>query len=195
MPPKNDAKPEPEQTEDNPSSEKKGIPKLYILLGFVALILFQTILLTFMLPGSPKLPADGGQPGIEYNPDSPNVRTVDPTIDPAVLKPDEIEVKIGDSFEVATPSPKSVDKTDIYTVQFYARIKKDEESKFTPLYEQNAQTIRYEIRTVLNKAELADKQDPNQTKIRHQVEVKINDILGKAYIKRIITPEYKFDTI
>jgi hypothetical protein len=194
MAPKNDAKPEPEQTEESPS-EKREIPKLYILLGFVAIILFQTILLTFLLPGSPKLPAEDTSGDASFNTPKGGAPDVGPMQDPGILREDEIEVEIGEVFEISTPSPKSPEKSDIYTVQFYARIKKSDEPKFTPLYDLNKKTIRWEIRTVLNKAELADKQDPNQTKIRHQVEVKINDILGKPYIKKIITPEYKFDTI
>ena len=194
MPPKNDPKLESEQMEEVQETPKKGIPKLYILLGFVVLILLQATLLVLLLPGAPQA-TESSEEAVPSEVPIPDGGRSSLLPNAIPLKSDEIEFKIGEPFEVQSPAPNSAEKTDIYTVQFYARIKKEDETKFTPVYEANANTIRYEIRTVLMKADRSDKQDPNQTKIRHQVEVKINDILGKPYIKRIITPEYKFDTI
>ena len=187
---KPDVKP-PEEINGVEATSPTGIPRLYILLGLVSLILLQTTLLAFLLPsreaGESGFVETGNEiidrPGGSYRerpvvPESKSVKIK--TIEKPLGKPEGERYRVQD-VERNNPSAMSGFSCSVYCV-----IKESDEKAFDKIYEKNVRRIDDLIQTILRESTLEERLDPRLGVIRGRIKRRVSEDLDIPYILEII---------
>lgn len=185
------------EMEETAPARAGGLPKLYILLGLVSLVLFNTIILVllvwFMLPSSTAINqvVEGGV----QQPTGPDMSALDggkvPITADTIATPDQVEIDLGSGmpFETSEPNPTDKDLIDKFKTSLFAKVDKKDEAAFMKIFEANKNTIKQEIRVLLKKSTMEQKNDPRLTMICNAVKMKVNAILGTPYVKSVVAPD------
>jgi len=181
-----------QKQEQNPppapdAPEGVGPPKsyrLYILLGFISLILFEMTLLFLLLPA--KQPDK--KAGIDPNEGPGNYRDVSP--DPKeIIKPEVMsEIQVGDrnTFKI---SQNRSDGNETFSLIMHISVKKAEESRFQRRYDQCVQEIIDRATGILGASTTEERREPNHTTIKERLKRAMNEVLGTPWVQKILFSE------
>lgn len=192
--PKPDPKAQEQETEVAPPAASSGkMPKLIVLGVILAVVLLEAIGFVLLMPKGGgdavddavnRARQEGGQP---------------PAVGPVHIDPPEVplkgisEMRIGEKFTVENPQPNSPDgRSDKFEATLFAVVDKKDEAEFTKIYEPIQNTVRFELTQILKTATVAQKTDPKYVYILHQAQVKLNTLLGKPLVKRVIAPDANY---
>ena len=169
------------------TTPSKRIPRLYILLGLVALILFQTLLLALLLP-SPKKVAAGVEVANRTSMDEPGSTYTTPTPlpDEKISKVETVEKLLGKP-EGEKYSVQDVSRTDPNTMSgfscsVFAVIKKSDETAFNKVYETKIQRIAQEIQIILRDSTLEERLESSLSTIRNRIKRRVSENFDIPYI-------------
>lgn len=184
---------EQKQEQDTPSvpevPEVVGPPKsyrLYIMLGFFCLILFQTIVLGVLvsLLAKQPLPEIGIDPrnGVPNFEDVPNVPSSPITKDPTIEKP------IGDraTFKIRTPRGEF---TDTFNLVMHVTVRKTDERAFNTRYEQCTIAVIDRATSVLSASTTEERAEASRTAIKERVKRAINEVLETPWVQEVFFTE------
>lgn len=170
---------EAEEIQEEEPQQPKRSPRMFILLGFVALVLFQVIGLAFLLP--PLL-----KPQM-IEPDPPPDYTTDTTLKTEPVKAELIEKSLGDKFMVRDIGDNNT--TNVFSVKVTLRIEKSDEKKFDKIMENRTETVRGVVYAVLRASTLPERKSETLQSIRNTIRVKVNDELQVNYVKDVVCTE------
>ena len=178
--PKTDVKPAEEIVADD--AAPKGIPRLYILLGMASLILFQTMLLAFMLPSS-----GGGTPTVVEG-NGPIIPNVLPRGERR--NPDDLEKPFGkpegEKFQVQDVDRIDPSKMSGFSCSVWVVIKKSDEKAFDKIYETNVRRIESLIQTILRESSSEERAEPSLLTIRNRIKRRAGEGLDIPFIIDIL---------
>lgn len=182
--------PEVKPVEEAPPPSRPN--KLYILIGGVAVVLFQAMLLTLIMHAM--IPAPAQLPpilNVEMPPEGVII-TQDPTI--PTFSRDETEEhslggKLGDKYK--TIDFDSQKRTIEFEVTITALVNKKDNATFTKLVEARQNSIREAIFVVLRSAEQDERSSPDLRELKAKIKKRVNEVLEKPYIIDIIMTDPK----
>ena len=162
----------------------KGIPRLYILLGLVSLVLLQTLLLWLMLPSPEsvqKAVLEAGKLAVPPSPFNevplPQEKSQPPdTIEKPLGKPD------GERYHVQDVNQNDPTSMSGFSCSVFAVIKKSDEIAFTKAYEPKIKRIDQEILTILRESTLEERLESSLSTIRNRIQRRVSENFDIPYI-------------
>ena len=182
-------KPEQNSAPDSDVSEVQDPPKsyrLYIALGIVALILFQTVILAAALRAWFPPPGNtmGGLNALD-NPGQGFDGT--DTVPPNIVNKEELDEKPineGKAFRVIDALD---DQVETFSLVMYVRVRKKEGQKFDTRYNMCKVTIKDRIESMLAaSAGTEDRKEVGSTAIKAKAKKIINEELGVPYVQEVL---------
>ena len=161
---------------------KKRSPRLFILLGFISLILLQATMLFLLLP-SQKQVADDLDKLRQRDPWA--VAVTDPPEDNTVKSIDLVEKPLGDKFSVQDISPRNPAETEIFSVKVTLRIDKKDEAAFDKLFLQRTETLRDTVYAVLRSSTMEERNSETLSAIKTRIRIRVNEELGANFVKDV----------
>lgn len=176
---------ETEEMEENvEATPVKRSPRIYILLGFVSLILLQATLLFFLLPSPAQVAQQVDSYARSDDQWSEMVRgtvPVDPNVKPIDLK----EKSLGEKFTVQDISPRNPSEMEIFSVKVTLKIDKKDEKEFDKLYLERTETLRDIVYAVLRSSTMEERGSETLSAIKNRIRLRINEELGANYVKDV----------
>jgi len=178
-----------QKQEQNPAPAPDATPeaaappksyRLYIILGFVSLILFQMIFLYLILPPTQKVPPGG----LPINGDG-NFNNV-PGIPQDVIKQEDMdEIQIGEknSFKIVNGRE---DGTEKFSLIMWVRVRKNDTRNFTRQYEKSMNTIIDRAFSVLYASETEERREAGHTALKERVKKEINNVLVAPWVQEVL---------
>ena len=171
----------PETPSPAPAAPEVAAPpksyRLYILLGFVCLILLQIILVFLMIPAKQPVP----QVGIEVG---------NGTGEPANPLPKEptLEIPIGDknTFKIRT---NRGDVTDSFSVVMTVVIRSADRRAFERRYPLCTMEVIDKATQILNASSTDERREAEHTAIKERVRRGINEVLGMPWVQQVFFTE------
>jgi len=162
--------------------------RLYIVLGFVVVILFQTILMAaafrswFPPPGKANMglnPSDNAGMGLD------DVALVPPDIG----KREELVEKAINEEKAFRVTQAMDDQVETFSLVMRVTVRKREEFKFTKRYEACKFTINDRIESMLAASTTEDRREVGSTAIKAKARKIINDELIVPYVQEVLISE------
>ena len=177
-----------EQKQETPPPEPEvpevaGPPKsyrLYIVLGFVSLMLFQMIVLGVILSSLAKQSPtrDGGLViDGEYN------KTPGPPGDP-IKAADQETIQIGDQNTFKFSETRR-DGTETFSLHLYVSVLKTDKRKFDPQYALCMIEVIDRVSAELRVSTTEERKEAGNTAIKARVKKTINDVLGSPWVQQV----------
>jgi hypothetical protein len=184
------------KTEQNPAPESDASEILeppksyrtYILLGFVAFVLFQTLVLAVALrtwfppPGQSNMglnPSDNAGMGLD------DVGIGPPNIGKQEEFPEK-SINEGTAFKIRQPVD---DQMTTFSLVMRVTVRKKDDKKFTTRYELCKYTINDRIESMLAASSQEDRYEAGSTAIKAKAKKIINDELGFPYVQEVLISE------
>lgn len=172
-----------------------GTPRLFILIGLVAIVLLELIVGFFLLP-SPKTVVDQTNTAVANTIESRIPSQYAPE-DPAVGIPtfDSASIAVEPAFDISDTQGTEA-TTTTYRFQFALVYDKKTEAAFQQVYDTKKLEIRAEILTILRESSDKEKNDPRLVELRGKILKKVDAILGgKGLVKEIKLTEFGKETM
>ena len=183
----------PEEIDVTESAEpSKGIPRLYIILGMVALVLFETLLLAYWASSGPKLQK---QPDIDIiegqteldrhkgftgTPQPPKGAKPVDMLEKPFGKPEGEKYRVQD-VDRDNPSSMSGFSCSVSVV-----IKKSDDYAFNKIYESNIKRIDMLVNSILRESTLEERLESSNSTIRNRIKRRALEELDILYIQDIL---------
>jgi len=182
-------KPEQNPVPAPDASEVQEPPKsyrLYIALAFVALILFQAIILAVALRAwfPPQVRVPGGLNAV--NGAGMGLDGVDLVPPDLVKREDEIEIEINEGRAFRVKKTTVDDQLETFSVVMHVAVRTREKRKFDPRYEARKNTINDQIESMLDASSTDDRKEVGLTAIKAKAKKIINDELGVPFVQRVL---------
>jgi len=183
----------PEQNPE-PAPDVSDIPdppksyRLYIALGFVALILFQTVILAAALRTWFPPP---GRANIGLNPSDNPGQGFESTdmVPPNIVSKEDLEerpINEGKAFKVTQAVD---DQVENFSLVMHVRVRPKEGKKFDTRYEKCKVTIKDRIESMLAASSTDDRKEVGSTAIKAKAKKIINEELGVPYVQEVLVSE------
>ena len=158
--------------------------RLYIVLGFVSLILFQVIFVFLLIPAKPIPPPVGVQIGDDYG------QTEGLTGDPIPSKP-TVSLQIGEKNTFKFSDTRD-GNNEVFSFQLYVNVEKADEYKYTTQYNNRSIEIIDAIASAMRATTQTEREEAGYTAIKEKIKRTINDILPVPYVRRVffVEPSY-----
>ena len=178
-----------QKQEQNPGPGLDAVPeaaappksyRLYAILGFVSLILFQMTVLWLILPPKESQP----DIGIDVNDGTSNFSSVSP-IPPAVIKKEDMtENQIGDknSFKITNARDGENEK---FSVSLIVQVRKQDQYYYNLRYQNCMNEIINNVSGILRASTTDERREANHTAIRERVKNEINLVLGTSWVQQV----------
>jgi len=169
------------EIEETPAEPVKTRSKILILLAFSVVVLLQMIFLAYVLRGFSSPPPGEQQESI------PRLALEEP-----VQRLDLVEFPITEPFTCMAASEDAISGFNVMA-KFTLKIEKSKLSGFETLHNKVKDKIRGEIVTILRSSKIEDLNDPNCTRIRNRILLKINEILAEPQplVKEVIVVDFR----
>ena len=162
--------------------------RLYIVLGFVVVILLQTFIMAaafrswFPPPGLPNMglnPSDNAGLGLDEA----------GLVPPNIGKREEVLEKPINEGKALKVKQTVYDQTETFSLILHVRVRKKDERKFDLRYEACKQTIRDRLESMLAVSSTEDRKEAGSTAIKAKAKKVINDELGFPYVQEVLVSE------
>ena len=180
------APPAPEHT------EALGPPKsfrLYIVLGFFSLILFEVLILWIALPGRTPATINAGVNAGELPTGIDNANTVPPDIG---VQKNLIEKPIGEKNTFHFKKTEDGTTTSVSLIM-NVKIQKADEAKFDKEYTAHTSEIIEAVTKELWAAKREDYLEVNRTAIKERTKKAINALFTSPYVKQVVITEVNYE--
>jgi flagellar basal body-associated protein FliL len=109
------------------------------------------------------------------------------------LADDEMKLKEVDltTFNVTASNPTANVAWRV-DFQLFGLVHEDEEAEFTERYEKNKNRIRDQVCAIVRSADVHDLSDPSLGLIKRKISTKVNEILGRPLVRRVVFSEFSF---
>jgi hypothetical protein len=184
-------KPETSLPPDPDASEALGPPKsyrLYIAIGLVSLVLFQTFILAIALRAWFPLPKEANMGLDIINNSSKGLDEVD-TVPPDIGQSEALLEKPVNEGKAIKVQQLRGDQIETFSLVMHVRIRKKDERKFDDQYEKCKNTINDRITSMLKATSPEDRTELNSTAIKAKAKKVINDVLGVTYVQEVLVTE------
>jgi len=173
-------------------TEALGPPKsfrLYIVLGFFSLILFEVLILWLALPGRAPATLQVGINAGEVPQGIDDVSTVPADIG---KQKDLIEKPIGEKTTFKFKNTKDGTTISVSLIMT-VKVQKADDYKFTTEYTNHMNEIIEAVTRELWKATREDYQEVSRATIKERVKKAINEILSSPYVKQVVITELNYE--
>ncbi len=174
--------------DDAPQKPKSN--RMYILLGMVLLILIQTTIMFFLLPGPGKIRSelDGiDDPTLEggFSPEVPIESKPIETVERPVTNPLREDAT---KFNIQQTNPEVPGGQLMFSASVVLVIAKGDSASFDKLYPIKANRIWQECEIILRNSTLSDRKEATLGTIRRKLLAKINEVLdeNKNYVRDVL---------
>ncbi|MGL4594904.1 MAG: hypothetical protein ACRCUY_09275 [Thermoguttaceae bacterium] len=175
-----------------PPTSPKSIRRVYILVGLVCLVLFQTTILALVLP-SGKQTVESAQ--TNYGGQFPNVIDDVPLLPLEKAKEETVEKPLGEKFRIQDFRGGSTDELEGLSVTVHVSIFKKDETAFDKLYEKKQMAVRDAVTQVLRSSSREDRTQVNLMTIKNKVQKAVNEVLGTPYVRGVICTDLTLDSM
>ena len=177
------------------NAEPLGPPKSYrlqISLALVGLILFQMIVLWFLLPSRASVESVIGG----ANPLDGAVGFGDPSLVPPSIGKDKPKVEIpipANADPIKAKILRDDGTTETFTSKMSVKVLQTDQKKFEKRYGECAAEVLDQVGQTLRASPTEDLKDPALTSVREKVKRKINDVLETPWVLQVLFPNPEHD--
>ena len=169
--------------------EVVGPPKsyrLYIVLGFVSLILFQTIALGMLVSWLAKQPPP--EIGLDVANGRGNFGDVSNEPSSPISRDPVVEKAIGDrtTFKIRTPRG---DTTDSFSLVMHVTVRRTDERAFDKRYAECTIAVIDRATAVLCASTREEREEAERTAIKERVKKAINEVLEMPWVQQVFFTE------
>ncbi len=175
-----------EETVEESPTKASFFSRLNVLLFLLACVGGECLIAYFYLPSASEAVA-----GVANVDGAADEEAEEAPYVPGELPPEDVkEVDLG-AFNVTAYKPES---NTSWRIDFhpFATMHKDDEQEFLTLYELNKIRIRDQVITILRTSEVSDFAEGNLGLIKRKISAKVNEILGKPYLREVFFSEFWF---